>query len=236
MTVHWYVWSAIVLANNWFWEPGLTINYISALFVSGNWPDIMYARKDHNSWNHARLRCPRFVSAGRASWFCYRLRYHCSRRQTGCAKATAITRSTSLSEESINGNSFTSARLLCMQLRARLEHSDWLWNAPKYFRSCVNALSCNRKKHQSTQAPGATTGLVAIQPINISWKWLSTRQKHGMHRISATLSSWRLLEARALNDGHDTTVTYSSFVNGDFLFHKCSLRSSSRGNAMFFRI
>ena len=137
-----------------------------------------------------------------------------------------------LSEESINGNSFTVSKIVVHAAPERVWNilTDYE-NAPKVFpqlRKCVIVQSKGNikvLKHQvqPTGLGGYSTYQYIVEvtehaPKSMEW-----------HRISGDFKAvdgfWKL---EPLNDGHDTTVTYSSFVNGGFFIPQMLIKKQFR--------
>jgi ribosome-associated toxin RatA of RatAB toxin-antitoxin module len=137
-----------------------------------------------------------------------------------------------LSEESINGNNFTVSKVV---VHASVER---VWNiltdyenAPRIFpqlrKSEIVKSKGNVKvlKHQVQP-----TGLGGYQTYNYIVEVTEHAPKSmEWHRLSGDFKAvdgfWKL---EPVNDGHDTSVTYSSFVNGGFFIPQVLIKKQFR--------
>jgi ribosome-associated toxin RatA of RatAB toxin-antitoxin module len=137
-----------------------------------------------------------------------------------------------LSEESINGNSFTVSKVVVHAPAERVWNilTDYE-NAPKVFpqlrKSEIVQSKGNIKvlKHQVQP-----TGLGGYQTYNYVVEVTEHAPKSmEWHRISGDFKAvdgfWKL---EPINDGHDTSVTYSSFVNGGFFIPQVLIKKQFR--------
>ena len=137
-----------------------------------------------------------------------------------------------LSEESINGNSFTVSKIVVHAPAERVWNilTDYE-NAPKVFPQL--------RKSEIVQSKGNVKVLKhQVQPTGFggvqTYQYVVEVTEHAprsmeWHRISGDFKAvdgfWKL---EPLNDGRDTNVTYSSFVNGGFFIPQVLIKKQFR--------
>jgi ribosome-associated toxin RatA of RatAB toxin-antitoxin module len=137
-----------------------------------------------------------------------------------------------LSEESINGNNFTVSKVV---VHAPVER---VWtiltdyeNAPKVFPQLRKSEIVKSKGNIKTiKHQVQPTGLGGYQTYNYVVEVTEHAPKSmEWHRISGDFKAvdgfWKL---EPVNDGHDTSVTYSSFVNGGFFIPQVLIKKQFR--------